>query len=55
MSQVEQWYSRLSPVQRLKFASLTAIMGAERVARELVDTDDIDTLFENVAQRVYGR
>lgn len=53
MSQIEQWYSKMSPQGKLKFAALTQLMGAERVAAELVDIGDIDELFCRVANRVY--
>lgn len=54
MEHVQQWYSEMSPQTKLKFYALTQLMGAERVAAELVDVDDIDELFERVADRVYA-
>lgn len=54
MAQVERWYSNLDSLGKLKFAALSALYGEEKVAAALTEIPDIDSLFEQVAERVYG-
>ncbi|EPZ47698.1 hypothetical protein [Alicyclobacillus acidoterrestris] len=54
MTYVERWYATLTPQAKLKFAALTALYGQERIADALCDINDIDQLFDLIAQRVYG-
>lgn len=48
-----KWYNNLTPEQKLKFAALTALYGAESVSEALTVNNDIDILFSAVANKVY--
>jgi hypothetical protein len=55
MEHAMEWYSNLNCEQRLKFLTLTMLMGEEAVASALIDTPSIDELFTRVAEQVYAQ